>query len=480
MRVKFVSNYLLILTIITSLSNCSKKEDIPTNLKINNFIWKGLNAHYFWQSKVNDLSDRKFSSQAQINDYLKKYENPVDLFNGLLYQKETIDKYSSITDDYIKLENSIQGISLSNGMKFDVLKYKSDNKLYGYVNYVTPDSDADKKGIKRGMIFNQIDKTFISEGNYTELMSKNSYSITLADYNNGDPSSNGKIINLTKTQLQENPILVSKIIESNSKKIGYLVYNHFTSSFDDELNTEFAKYKSNGVSELIIDLRYNNGGSMSSAAYLGSMITGQFKGQLFAKQVWNEKYMNVYGNSENLRSLFTDKIVKNNGNIQQPINSLFFNKVYFIVSKKTASTAELLINCLKPYIKVFLVGNKTLGKHMGTMTLYDSDDYTKNGPNFNTSHTWAMQPIVLETQNKNGKNEPEGHTPNAIVETGSESSKELGDVTEVLLAETLKYIKKGTTTARYSTKSTDNHLQRIGNSDELNPNYNKMYVDFID
>lgn len=421
--------------------SCSKSELIPTDLEVNNFIWKGLNAYYLWQPEISDLADTRFSSQIQLNDYLRGFAEPRELFYSLLNDYPNTDRFSWIVDDYIALENALNGINQTNGMEFGLVRY-NDNplNLFGYVRYVIPGSDAELQGIQRGMLFNLVNGVALNELNYESLLfsSASSYTITLADYNNGNPVSNGVTYTLTKTQLQENPIAIATTFDEGGVKVGYLLYHQFLASYNGQLNAVFAAFKAQGIQELIIDLRYNPGGSVQTATYLGSMVTGQFNGQLFSKEVWNTKVQaNV--NPDNFINNFTDRI--DTQTLLEPINSLQLNQVYCIVSGSTASASELLINSLRSYIDVKLVGTTTVGKHVGSVTLYDSPTYAKAGVNPN--HTWAMQPIVLEIQNKDGENKPEGFTPEVFLAEDYENLGVLGDRSEPLLSRTLTYITTG-------------------------------------
>lgn len=471
---------LLICVVFILLSNCSKKEDIPQDVQVNDFVWGGLNAFYKWQSNIPELSDKRFSSRSQLNTYLAGYNSPENLFESLLYQKGSVDKFSWIVDDYVALENSFKGIRLTSGMKLKGADFNNNNGFYVYVTNVVKGSDADAKGVKRGMIITQVNGKLITQSNVNNLFSGNSFTIHLADYNNGNPVENGVTIDLMKTNIQENPIKVAKVINSGTKKIGYLLYNQFSSSYDSALNAEFQNFKAQGITDLIVDLRYNGGGSVRTAIYLGSMITGQFNGELFSKQVWNEKVMSNINNTQFIDK-FTDRITNkdNNGNVvvDEAINSLNLSKVYFIVSKNTASASELVINALSPYITVKLVGQKTYGKHVGSITLYDSDDYTKGGANFNTWHKWAMQPITFEIQNKAGANKPNGFSPQVKIVENPKNLGVLGDITEPLLERTIKYI---TTGARKASNATELELvdKEKWNSDMTYPDYNNMYTEF--
>ena len=173
------------------------------------------------------------------------------------------------------------------------------------------------------------------------------------------------------------------------------MYNQFLGVVDSEnkdynleLNNIFSNYKSDNVDELIIDLRYNPGGRITTSINLASMITGQFNNQIFAKERWNSKLMNYWeeNNPEALLNRFTDKLDNN-----IPISSLNLNKLYVITTSRSASASELLINGLDPYIDVIHIGDYTVGKNQGSITVYD---YINDSRDKNPNHKYAMQPIV--------------------------------------------------------------------------------------
>src|SRR5690606_23217469 len=89
--------------------NTDDSSTVPKDLKINDFVWKGLNLYYLWQEEVPNLADDRFTSQSQLNDFLRGYSNPSDLFNSLLYQKGTVDRFSVIYSDYTVLEQVLTG-----------------------------------------------------------------------------------------------------------------------------------------------------------------------------------------------------------------------------------------------------------------------------------------------------------------------------------------------------------------------------------
>jgi C-terminal processing protease CtpA/Prc len=308
------------------------------------------------------------------------------------------------------------------------LRYKSGNSgpVFGWVRYVLPNTDAAAKNVQRGTIFyavngNPLYKT--QTDNNLSLLNATTYTINLADYDNGNITPNGQSITLTKTNVAENPILLSNVITQNDKKIGYLMYNGFFPSFDNQLNTVFGDFISQGVTHLVLDLRYNSGGSVNTATKLASMITGQFSGQLFARQQWNAKAQ-AYFQANNPGSL-ENKFIGG-------LNSLNLNKVYVLTTKSSASASELVINCLKPYINVIQIGDVTAGKNVGSITLYDSPTFAKQ--NVNPNHKFAMQPIVLKIIDKNGFGDyTAGISPTFLLPENLNDLGILGNVNEPLL-----------------------------------------------
>ena len=367
-------------------------------------------------------------------------------------------------------------------MEFGLVRYDSDaSKVFGYVRYVIPGSDAEAQNIERGMLFSEVDGVQLTESNYRDLLFDDStnYSITLADFNGGNPLSNSTIISLTKTQLQENPVAIVKTIQEGNNTIGYLLYNQFSSSFDSNLNAAFATFQSENITDLIIDLRYNGGGSINTATYLGAMVTGQFNGQLFSKEQWNTKIQELLDASI-FENNFTNEIVKRDQNqniiLQEPINSLNLNRVYFITTGSSASASELVMNSLSSYINVSSVGKKTVGKVQGSVTLYDSDNYTRTGENLASNHNWALQPLVLEIKNKDNFNEPDGITPTVELSEDFGNLGELGERSDPLLDRTIVLIATGSRSL--NSKSNDfSELKQISNSKENYPSGNNMFIE---
>lgn len=424
---KLVLLFLLILPY-----GCEDMDDnaVPDSLAVKDFVWKGMNLYYLWQGDVPDLADNRFANQSQLNTFLEDFDNPVTLFNALRIDN-SIDRFSVIYSDYRVLEGVLSGNTLNNGMDYG-LRYKngSTTDIYGWVRYIIPNSDAASKPIARGAIFYAINGTPLTIDNYRELLANDTYTVNLADYDGGNITPNGISVTLTKTALQENPILLSSVINQGSHTIGYLMYNGFYSSYDSQLNAAFGNFQTQNVTDLVLDLRYNSGGSVNTAAKLASMITGQFSGQLFSRQQWNAKAQSYFEDND------PGSLVNN---FVSGLNSLNLNKVYILTSKASASASELVINCLKPYITVVQIGDITTGKNVGSVTLYDSPTFAKQ--NVNPSHKYAMQPIVLKVVNKDGFGDyTSGIQPNTLLPENLTNLGVLGDVNEPLLQEAINQI----------------------------------------
>ena len=475
MKTGFKFTLLLFIAAFT-FQSCQDNDDeiiadqlTPVTLEIQDFIWKGMNQYYLWQADVPNLADDRFATQAQLNTFLKGYPVPEDLFKALRVSP-TIDRFSWIVSNYLELEGTLQGITKNDGVDFG-LSYKpgSSTELFGYVRYILPNSDASTKAIKRGDFFTAVNGTQLTLSNYQALLAADNYTLNLADYNGSTIESNGKSVMLTKTVLSENPILINKVITTGAHKIGYLMYNGFYANYDTQLNDAFASLKAQGITDLVLDLRYNSGGSVQTATRLASMITGQFTGKIFAKQQWNKK-INDYYEKENPAALvnnFTDKI----GTVA--INSLNLTKVYILTTKSSASASELVINGLEPHINVVQIGDVTTGKNVGSVTLYDSPNFGKD--NRNPNHKYAMQPIVLKIVNSVGFGDYfNGLQPDFMLKETLSTFGVLGETSEPLLSAAIGKI---TGTTRMLKQSPGKEFDYFKDAKSIEGLQNQMYIE---
>jgi C-terminal processing protease CtpA/Prc len=242
------------------------------------------------------------------------------------------------------------------------------------------------------------------------------------------------------------------------------MYNAFTRDFDPELNAVFAGFKNQGIDHLILDLRYNGGGSVESAVDLSSMITGQFNNQVFYTEQWNQDRQEQYASP----GLFNSEI--SNGDV---INSLNLNQVYIITSGRSASASELVINGLAPYINVTQVGDTTTGKFQASFLLYDAPAPNFNRAQANINHSYAMLPLVFKTANAVGNTDYiDGLIPDIEQKENYANLGQLGTITEPLLAETLNQIFPG-----LSPTTLFDDLTEIGDSNTTKILEGIMFID---
>ena len=413
--------YILLLFFTIS---CKDKDDNISSrqydFEIEDFIWEGLNTYYYWQNSISDLADNRFDSQKSYASFLSRFNANHDLlFESLLSEN---DRFSWIMSDYTALENQLRRVYKTSGMMIGLARIGESNDLFAYVRYVLPGSDAAAKNIERGDLFLSVNNEQLTIDNYRDLLSSDVelFSIQLAQISDQTVTPTGISVDLVKSEIQENPIKITKLIELNNTKIGYLMYNGFVADFDNELENTLAQFQTQGVNQLIVDLRYNRGGRTSSSIKLASMITGQFSGEVFAQTQHNDKL-----SSYNEDYLFEATAVQ-----------LKMDRLYVISSSETASASELLINGLSPYIDVILIGDDTTGKNVGSYSIYDWID---NEGNVNPRHTWAMQPITLKIANSEGFADFEsGLQADHILQEDIANLGTLGEINEPLLEKTLE------------------------------------------
>ena len=400
--------------------------------EINDFVWKGMNAAYLYKQEISDLDNNRFNDSEEYASYLNSYNSPENLFESLIYERDNIDKFSLIVDNYIELEQYLSGVSLSNGLNFGLVYLpNSTNEIFGYVRYVNNGSEADLANINRGDIFRSIDDIPLSIDNYSDLLSQEVYTVNFANYfnNNTEDVSDDTIvlndinIELQKVPLIKNPVHHYSTLNYSGGKIGYLMYNQFVSNYDDYLKTIFSEFKSNSVDELILDLRYNPGGSINSAIVLASLITGQFENEIFNTEQWNNDIQNYWLNNN------PEYLINRFMSFQSSLN---LSRVFILTTRSSASASELIINCLKPYINVIQIGTTTYGKYQASVTLYDSENFSNQ--NVNRSHNYALQPLVLKTLNANGVTDYyNGISPDYEYEERAFYMGQVGDINEPML-----------------------------------------------
>jgi len=449
---------------------------IPDASVVNKFIWNGLNNYYLWTSQVPNLSDPKYTVKDTLNLMLNKFTDPQALFTSLLYQYNTIDKWSFLVDNSQTITDWISGTSKTMGYDFMLAQIGTTGDLFGFVRYIYKGSPAEAAGMKRGDIFTKVNDNQLTLSNYESLLfSTDSYKLGFATIANKIVTPNTRTVNLTDVVMQEDPINMDTIFVYDNKKIGYLVYNGFNSDFDIPLNNVIQSFKDANIDEMVLDLRYNGGGSVQSSIYLASMIYGTDATKLFAHAQYNnnlQAYLVEQNGAGYLNSYFVPTIDATATTATTPISTLNLQKIYIIVSDNTASASELLINGLRPYLNVKVVGINTVGKYVGSTTIQDWD---ANG-NVNTNDPYAMQPIVVKYSNSLGVTDfVNGLTPDIVAQEDIANLLPFGDPNETLLGAVLADI-KGMPVTSMTLKSAQMGLKKVADSHQFKPYATDMYI----
>ncbi|MCC8425981.1 S41 family peptidase [Mucilaginibacter sp. UR6-11] len=357
-------------------------------------------------------------------------------------------KYSFIDEGQVSTELN----GSNNNFGFAPL-YNDVNDLR--VKYVYPGSPADLAGVKRGYKIISINGNSDiaydgGSGPHTQFVI-NAYSgsntITMV-LQKSDLST--ITVNLTAAAYTTNPVITYKTFNvGNGKVIGYVVFNTFTSeaNADAKLDAAFNYFQSQGITDLVVDLRYNGGGYVATAEYLDNLIvpiakTGATmysyyfndilasnKEVLLGNQVRREPSTNQLYNYGQFSYTVADNTTKFTKK-----GSLNIGRVFFIVTGSTASASELTINNLRPHLDVQLIGTTSYGKPVGFFDI-DINKYQLYIPEFETKNSAGQGGYYT------------GMTPGSAEYPGvkdyDDVTKEFGDTTETLLHHAVNYVRRG-------------------------------------
>lgn len=359
---------------------------------------------YLWYGQIpSTFNAQTYSDPNTIMEAIRKYSNepgfstPVDKWSFAMKQSEWDNLSSGVSGDF--------GISVFFFKEGD-LRVKS----------VERSSPAGIAGIHRGWRITKINgSTNISTTN-ADFISNAVWNSSNGSFTFQKPDGSSVDMDLKAASYQEHPVYLDSIYSINSKKIGYFSFNSFlgdTTELYNEFARVFNRFATAGISDLIVDLRYNGGGYVTVQQKLANWLApSSANGQLMMKEQFNDKYTEY-----------------NTTDYFQKLGSLNLNKIYFIVSHSTASASELLINNLKPFVNVQLVGpSKTYGKPVGFFPVPVGD--------------WYIFPVSFRSTNKDGQgNYFNGMDLNSQVTDGLD--KEWGDITETCLQSAISNITTG-------------------------------------
>lgn len=418
---------------------------VGTSSQVNDVAFQKTQDYYLWNTQLPaTLNTSSYTDPIGVMTAIRQYSiepgfaTPVDKWSFAMKKTEW-NQYSG----------GMSSVSSSTSAAGDfgiTVFFRAEGDLR--VRLTEPNSPGGILGIKRGWRITKINgSTNITTSN-SQYIIDNIYKAVSADVTFTKPDGTSVDVNLQAAHYADKPVYLDTVYNSANGNIGYLVYNSFLGNIDQtaaEYARVFNKFSSAGITNLIVDLRYNGGGYVNLQEQLANyLITSQAQGSIMMKQIYNSTHSN-----ENSTVLFNKS------------GSLQLTKIYFIVSRGTASASELLINNLKPYMDVRLIGNSnTHGKPVGFFPIEDGE--------------WYVFPVSFKTVNKNGEgNYYAGFTPNAIVADGLD--KDWGDINENSLASALRNISSGSFRNGGTENYSENAAVKSGN-DALEKNMLKLTI----
>lgn len=328
---------------------------------------------YLWYNQIPANFGQQYTDPDLMMEDLHRYSmepgfsGPVDRWSFGIKKSEWDNMTAGMSSTNSTNSSGDFGISVF---------FKAEGDLR--VRLVEPNSPAGAAHVQRGWRITQINggSTTISTSNADNIVDKVYYSNSTS-FTFVKPDGSTADMTLNASHYTQKPVYMDEVYNANGKNVGYLVFNSFlgdTSRIYSELQRVFSKFASAGISELIVDLRYNGGGYVSVQEKLANYLApSSANGGLMFKETYNDKHSQL-----------------NSSAYFHKLGSLNLSKIYFIVTKSTASASELLINNLKPYMDVRLVGpSATHGKPVGFFPVPVGD--------------WYIFPVSFRSTNKNGE-----------------------------------------------------------------------------
>ncbi|MBD0404432.1 S41 family peptidase [Flammeovirga sp. EKP202] len=409
----------ILLSIIIALFGCEKTSDPVGSKPISDmaFLEGLMKEWYLWNDELPTINIDNYSSQDEM----------------LVSLRNSQDKWSLIQDraEYEAYYSSGQLTDGNEGVHGIYLYYASADDLF--IRFSYPGSNAFEAGLTRGTRINKINGQAVSDVTSEEISNllgenlkgvENTFEITVPSvtkYINGQKvevsPERDTTITIAKEELIVKPVLLSEVIElPNGKKVGHLVFKSFIETAEEALANAFAEFKSAGVSELILDLRYNGGGRVN--------IAGQIAGFVLPSSANGKELFKYQHNS-----------LQEDSNLSQEVelleSNLNLSRIFIFGEGGTASSSELVINSLKPYMDVQLLGQNTYGKPVGSYAFTNEQ---------NDAYIYSI--ISLRILNANG----EGNYFDGIpvdFEVEDNMMYDWGDINEPMLYQALYKIQNG-------------------------------------
>lgn len=421
--------YLLILALLAGGAlSCNdddddkNKEEARLRYKVNEFIYENMRAFYLWKDYVTIPAP-------------DKQTDPVEYFNTMRYKDEG---WSMLVDNARELIEELQGEGETFGYHLTGGTFSNSDALFAVVNFVFPGSPAAQAGLKRGSIILKIDGEGLTRENYTTLYAYGTRRLTLGKLS-GNSIYEDATVTLSSRKMEQNPVLISQVINKGAHTIGYLLYTDFVENFNTQLTAALNSFRSAGVTDLVLDLRYNTGGDNAAAVLLGSAIVPKEVAdgrQIFYKSQWNKEMQKELETYSELSHYIQTNFEPVDCNLELPSR-----RVYILTSPYSASASELIIIGLDPYMEVITIGETTHGKYTSMMLFSPTIQVNGEWVEDTEINNWLMAPVVAKFMNTAGFTDfADGIEPTYQADDILIPAVALGDETELLLKKAIGLI----------------------------------------
>ncbi len=402
-----------------------------------------MQEHYLYSERFETLIDTDYSLSSQ------------DFFVSLLstHPEDNDGKHPNPVTGKDYFYSYMSESSLTRVIGSHVFSYGIEYLLYEFddgtallrVLYVARGSVAEQAGIRRGDWISRIGDEEVSSGNYRRAQNGGALTLTVGqrDYDaSGDwdwcPGSPYVVTLSAATLLENSPVYVAAGPDRlGIPGVAYLAYHEFNSGpggfedkqFDNELKEAFADFKSQNVQELILDLRYNPGGYTECCRLLSSLIVPQSGlGDVFAIYRYNASRQEAHESPQTQYFMESEEVSGSH---------LDLYRLWVIIGMHTASSSELLINSLIPYLEVLTVGSTSEGKNVGSYEIASAQ------------YGLSLYPITFQTYNRQNESDYQnGFTPRYPLDelfapgNAYRPMKDLGDPQELLLSYVLSLMER--------------------------------------
>ncbi len=401
---------LILLTLFTSCkkdNGSSSSSTTVTAQMAKDSVYYTMNNWYYW-----------YKLMPTVNK--DNYSDPYAILDAMMYK--TLDKWSFV-EDYNTFVAEMEGTFVGHGFRIGL-----DDSLNARIAMIYLNAPLYASGVRRGWIVKTINGTALApileandETAYSNLIGASVAGITNV-FVFRKPNGVDTTISSTKASFTVNSVILCDTLHlSNGKVVGHLVLDSFILPTTAELTTAFEYFNSVGVTDLVLDLRYNTGGYLDIAQGLASYIGGNTlsaNGDLFAQLTYNDKQQ-----AYNTAFLF-----------QTSLYPLGLSRIVIITTRLTASASEAVVNGLKPFLNVVSVGDTTYGKPVGM-----------NGWAF--GEQYVFYPITFKLVNADGQGDYfAGLPPNKVV--SDDITHDFSDKNELCYQEAIHYLEYGSVSSK--------------------------------